>query len=711
MEGADGPQPPRGALSAKSQLTNVDVAALAAELRPLLVGARLERAYQPGRSTILLRLRRKGVGRIDLLFELGRYLVATRRAPENPDKPSMVAQVLRTSLENSRVVAFRQVGFDRLLRMDLERGDGPKSLVFELFGDGNLVLLGEGDMILLPMRAGEFSARRVKKGEVYALPPGGAHPFEMDAGALRAKAAAGRSRDLVRFLALDLGFGPLWAEELALRAGADKATRLAEVPEEAWNAVHAAIQSLGGDIARNDLAPALVHEQAEEGARAIDAVPFAMRRYPSPRFAHEATPTFREALDAYFLGGEGSDDESEAQEDPRQEAFDEARGKLERQSAQVEGAITQFLAQEAEWRADAEALYASFPQAQALLDGLAQARRGRSWAEVEETLRAGRAEGVAAALQVPELRPHEGIAVLRLRGPEGQERSVEVDLRLSVQQNADAKYEAAKRVRARRDGAETALADTRRKMAELESRGLDAFGTAPARAERVQRHFWFETYRWTVTPGGLVAVGGRSAAQNDAVVKKYLGEGDRYVHAEIHGAPSVVVKRAGPGAGIAPEDLRSACHFAVIASRAWRQASPGTAYWVTPEQVSKTPRSGEYVPKGAWMIHGKRNVEPDLPMTWWAGIVRFDPAGFPVPRDSWPDHPRAVPKLAGAPLEALRRFGEGCVRLVPGPVEPNDAAQLLAARFGVTHEEAMAVLPAGPVEILEEPALPLGRGE
>jgi hypothetical protein len=226
----------------------------------------------------------------------------------------------------------------------------------------------------------------------------------------------------------------------------------------------------------------------------------------------------------------------------------------------------------------------------------------------------------------------------------------------------------------------------------------------------VQRHYWFETYRWTVTPGGLVAVGGRSAAQNDAVVKKYLGEGDRYVHAEIHGAPSVVVKRAGPASAIAPEDLRAACHFAVIASRAWRQASPGTAYWVTPEQVSKTPRSGEYVPKGAWMIHGKRNVEPDLPMVWWAGLVRFDTTGFPVPREAWPDHPRAVPKLAGAPLEALRRFSDGCVRLVPGPVEPNDAAQLLAARFGVTHEEAMAVLPAGPVEILEEPQLPLGGG-
>ncbi|HEX2065257.1 MAG TPA: NFACT family protein, partial [Candidatus Thermoplasmatota archaeon] len=125
----------------KQGMTNVDVAALAAELAPLLVGGRLEKAYQPAKEQVLLRLRRKGVGRIDLLFELGRFLTVTQRPPENPDKPSMVAQVLRQQLENARVAGLAQVGFDRLLRIDLERGDGRRSLVFELFGDGNLLLL------------------------------------------------------------------------------------------------------------------------------------------------------------------------------------------------------------------------------------------------------------------------------------------------------------------------------------------------------------------------------------------------------------------------------------------------------------------------------------------------------------------------------------------------------------------------------------------
>ena len=693
----------------KQGMTNVDVAALAAELAPLVVGARLDRAYQPGKETILLRLRRKGTGRVDLLFELGKFVTATARPPENPDKPSMVAQILRTALENSRVNAFRQVGFDRILRMDLERGDGVRSLVLELFGDGNLVLLDAADTIELPMRAGVFAARRVKKGEVYVLPPGSAHPFSLDADALRAAGSTARSRDLVRFLALDLGFGPLWGEELALRSGVDKNQKLAEASDAEWSAIHGAIQALGHDIARNDLAPALVYEAAEAGPQLVDAVPFTMLRYPAPRFSHQEAPSFRAALDELFIGTAETEGESEsAEEDPRRGPYEEARGRLLRQVDQVEGAIAGFREEEAAARAEAEALYASFAQAQALLEGLAKARQGRSWADVEATLQAGRDEGNGTALQVPELRPHNGTALFRLHGPDGREVQAEVDLRLSVQENADARYAVAKRAKARRDGADVALADARRKLADLERKGLDGFGTAPARVERVSRHFWFESYKWTVTPNGLLAVGGRSAGQNDAVVKKYLRSGDRYVHAEIHGAPSVVVRPAeGTAADITAEDLRVAAQFAVVSSRAWRQGASATAYWVTPEQVSKTPRSGEYVPKGAWMIHGKRNAETDLPMEWWVGKMRFLPNGTALAPGEWANHPRTFDKLVGATLESMRRFSPGCVRLVPGTLDPNDAAQQLAALFGVSNEDAQAVLPAGSVEIVPEPRHPL----
>jgi predicted ribosome quality control (RQC) complex YloA/Tae2 family protein len=675
----------------KSGMTNVDVAALAAELAPLMQGARLDKAYQPAKGQVLLRLRRKGAGKLDLLIELGRFVTLTRRPPQNPDKPSMVAQILRTTFENSRLASVAQVGFDRLLRLDFERGDGRHSIVVELFGEGNLLVLDGAGTIVLPMKGEDHGSRKLRKGEPYRPPPGSTVPFGLDEAALAAKAEG--AKDLVRFLALGLGFGPLWAEELCLRAGLPKKAAVGEVP---WGQVKAAIDGLGRDLARNDLAPAIVFEDGKP----VDAVPFVMASYPAPRYVHEEAPTFREALDSYYLGASG-DEEGEEPDDPRRARYEDALGKVDQQLRQMDEAIASFVAQEEQDRLDGDALYASFGDVQKALDALNAARATRSWAEVEAALAKGRAEGNPFALQVPEVRPHSGEAVLAARLPDGQVRRVTVDVRRTVQENAEACYAAAKKARSRREGAEAARAEALRRRRAVEAAGLDAFGAAPVRAERHSRHFWFESYRWALLPSGLLAVGGRNAAQNDAVVKKYLRDGDRYVHADVHGAPSVVVRAADGAAEVAAGDLRAACQFALASSRAWRQGGAGSAYWVTPAQVSKTPRSGEFVPRGAWIIHGKRNVEDHLPLEWAVGAVDFAPDGRPL-RAGEEAGGRVIRKLAGGPPQGLAPFAREMVRYVPGALDPNDVAQALAERFQVPIEDAQAALPPGPVQ--EAPA-------
>lgn len=679
----------------KQGMTNVDVAALAAELGPLLAGARLDKAYQPAREQVLLRLRRKGAGKLDLLVELGRFATVTRRPPQNPDKPSMVAQILRSTFENARLSAVRQVGFDRLLRLDFERGDGRRSIVVELFGDGNLLVLDadQGDRILLPMRGEDHGARRLRKGEPYQPPPGSSSPFGMDVPALKAAAAAKDSRDLVRFLAVGLGFGPLWAEELCLRAGVDKKTPIGDLADAQWVSAHAALAALGKDIARNDLAPAVVHEDGKP----VDAVPFVMAKYPPPRYVHEEAATFREALDALFVGP-GGDEDSEEPDDPRRARYDEAMGKVVHQVVQMDEAIARFVAEEEECKRDGDALYASFGDVQHALDVLNKARQERSWDEVAALLAKAKAEGHAAAQKVIGVRPHAGEVVLQAALPDGTPREVTVDVRRTVQENAEACYAAAKKARSRREGAEKARRDAEARRKAIEDAGLAAFGAAPVRAERQSRHFWFESYRWALLPSGLLAVGGRSAAQNDQVVKKYLREGDRYVHADVHGAPSVVVRPAegAPPGEVPAADLRAAGQFALCASRAWRQGGAGSAYWVTPAQVSKTPRSGEFVPRGAWIIHGKRHVEDHLPLEWAVGPVEFEMDGRPVPAGGTASG-RTQRKLAGGPPAGLAPFAQELVRLEPGETDPNDAAQALAERFGVQVEEAQAALPPGPV--------------
>ena len=72
--------------------------------------------------------------------------------------------------------------------------------------------------------------------------------------------------------------------------------------------------------------------------------------------------------------------------------------------------------------------------------------------------------------------------------------------------------------------------------------------------------------------------------QNELIVKKYMRAGDLYVHADLHGASSVVVKNPGGGA-VPPKTLNEAGHMAVCFSAAWENKMLVAAWWVNANQV------------------------------------------------------------------------------------------------------------------------------
>lgn len=53
---------------------------------------------------------------------------------------------------------------------------------------------------------------------------------------------------------------------------------------------------------------------------------------------------------------------------------------------------------------------------------------------------------------------------------------------------------------------------------------------------------WFEKFNWFVSSENYLVLAGRDGQQNEMLVRRYLKAGDIYVHADIHGASSVIVK-------------------------------------------------------------------------------------------------------------------------------------------------------------------------
>lgn len=88
----------------------------------------------------------------------------------------------------------------------------------------------------------------------------------------------------------------------------------------------------------------------------------------------------------------------------------------------------------------------------------------------------------------------------------------------------------------------------------------------------------------------------------------------------MHGATTAVIKNP-TGLPVPPKTLNEAGQFAVCFSAAWDSKVITAAYWVTPDQVSKTAPSGEYLTVGSFMIRGKKNFLPPSDLIMGFGFV------------------------------------------------------------------------------------------
>ena len=208
----------------------------------------------------------------------------------------------------------------------------------------------------------------------------------------------------------------------------------------------------------------------------------------------------------------------------------------------------------------------------------------------------------------------------------------------------------------------------------------------------IRKKTWFERYRWFYTSDGLLAIGGRDASSNSAIVRKHLEKNDKVFHAEIFGSPFFILKNSN---NYTPASINEVANATVCFSRAWREAMYGmSAYWVDPEQVKKAAPSGQYLPKGSFTIDGQRNFVKISSLKLAVGLFKQN-ENFLITCGS---------------LEAIKRNCECYSVIEPTGFESTDIAKKLKTEFmkmkgemikSINLDEFVRVLPAGKSHIVE----------
>jgi predicted ribosome quality control (RQC) complex YloA/Tae2 family protein len=624
-------------------MSGIDLWAVTAELAGLLP-LWIDKIYQFDGKTLGIRLKGEEHAKHPLIIESGRRTHLVREFPDPPTLPPAFAMLLRKYLSGGKVLDIWQQGIQRILVIDVGKRDLVYHLVIELFDEGNIVLC-EGDFtIIKPLSHHRFKDRDVIPGAIYRFST--ADPAIWTEKEFSAFLASD-DREIVKALAVGAMFGGLYAEYLCREAGIDKETPASRVGP---GVIYPAIRRLLQRVAQ-ERKPIISRD---------GCLPFPLETGAA---ASALYPTFNEALAAYYPSSRPAA--------ARQEKKAATLTKDQVIRRQQEQAIEKFARKCQQNERIVEAIYEHYPLVADVIRTLQEASSRMSWQEIEAVLNANRA---GPAGKVVAVHPETASVELDL----GQR--VTIFVHEGVEANIGRYYDQIKKFKKKITGAQAAMART-------------APRTAPKRHQvPVMKKRWYHRFRWFFTSDRVLVIGGRDAAQNEELVKKYMEGGDTFVHADVHGASVVIVK--GTTARI-----DEVARFAASYSGAWKSGHfSADVYFVRPEQVSKTPEAGEYVGRGSFIVRGERHYERNVPL----GVA----IGLSV-------HPDLA--VIGGPPGPVRERSRIWVELKPGQFEPNDAAkkvlrilrdrippEYLKGLTAVLNTEAVAAfVPAGGSDIVE----------
>ncbi|MFC6952800.1 ribosome rescue protein RqcH [Halorubellus litoreus] len=686
-------------MDAKRELSSVDLAAVVSEFGAY-EGAKVDKAYLYGDDLLRLKMRDFDRGRVELILEVGdvkrAHVADPEHVPDAPGRPPNFAMMLRNRLSGADFAGVEQFEFDRILEFRFEREDQDTIIVVELFGQGNIAVCDETYEVVDCLDTVRLKSRTVAPGSTYEFPDSRINPLAIEWEPFVAK-MNDSDTDVVRTLATQLNLGGLWAEEICSRAGVEKALDIADADEDDYRRVFDALDRLREDVASADVDPRLYRTDPDDGdetsgkGRVVDVTPFPLEE--RDEYVPEAFDTFNAAVDQYFYEFDRSQDDEGSDEAPGDDSpdFESEIAKYERIIEQQEGAIEGFEQDAEAYRERAESLYANYGLVDDVLGTIRAAREDDvPWDDIEAKFEEGAEQGIDAAEAVVRLDGSEGTVTLSLDG-----RDVTVEVREGVEHNADRLYQEAKRVEGKKEGALAAIEDTREDLEDVKERkreyerrqaeggddddadgddeddgGVDRDWLADPSIPVRQQEQWYERFRWFHTTDGYLVIGGRSADQNEELVKKYVERGDKVFHSQAHGGPVTVLKATDPSESakdvdFSDETLEQAAQFAVTYSSVWKDGVyAGDVYMVDSDQVSKTPESGEYLEKGGFAVRGDRTYFRDTPVGCAVGI-QCEPST----------------RVVGGPPAATAERTETMMEVEPGKFAQGDVAKRIYREF------------------------------
>ncbi|MBN2155135.1 MAG: NFACT family protein [Candidatus Lokiarchaeota archaeon] len=635
--------------NSKKNVSNIDVYVIAKELNTILGDGFIENVYEISDNLLKIRCRTK-MGKKDLILDASKRMNITSYAYPVPSMPSQYCSALRKHLKGRRITRVYQYELDRVLIIELASNTGePWKFIVEMFLGGNFLLIDGENRIFMAKHYKIYKDRRILAKADY-IPPiqNPIHFMNMTKDDLT-YILKNSQLDLVRTISKNISLVGYIAEEMCKRARLDKNKNANFLTEEEVSSLFQEIQGLIVTLNQDKFSGIIYSDENDDY---VFFEPFDLLIHSDLK-NKAVFPSFNEAIDEFFAK---KDAKSLLSSDS--EKVDKVVRKYERIHESQKEQIANSKENREEHLFMGDLIYSNLIPIDNLLSNIKDARkRGFDWKTILERLKKGKELKIEEALIFHRAYPKEAKIAVKL-----DDKIIRLDFRKNATENATHYYKLAKRDKRRIEGAKSALKQTKTILDEkqIEKELTDQQQISLIKQPKKQ---WYEKFRWFKSSDGFLVIGGKDASSNEVIVKKYMEKNDLYLHTEIRGAPSTVIKN--PDDKTIPElTIKEASSFAASYSNAWREGWGSTKiYYVHPDQVTKSPNPGEYLSKGSFFIQGEKTYLPPPFLELSIGLV-LEVVGQ-LDEGIAGDKNIYFPRIIAGPQSAIKSQTKHLVRIKP----------------------------------------------
>ncbi|MBS3098328.1 NFACT family protein [Candidatus Woesearchaeota archaeon] len=211
-------------------LSSLDIHYLINELQ-ILIDGKIDQIYMPDKKELLLQFHIPSKGKKLLRIIAGNCLYLTEKK-ESHEEPSDFCMFLRKHLGNARLREINQKESERVVELVFEKKEGIEKLVIEFIPPGNILLLDKEDKIISAAEFHKFKDRAVMSKMLYIYPKMPYNLFELKLKDLKEILKKSDKENIVKCLAVELGLGGIYSEELCKLANIDKNEKPADLDEK-----------------------------------------------------------------------------------------------------------------------------------------------------------------------------------------------------------------------------------------------------------------------------------------------------------------------------------------------------------------------------------------------------------------------------------------------------------------------------------------------